>query len=332
MSNIIKPIATATKMFFKRHGSKILLGAGIAANGAAVVTAVRATTKLPEQISDNLEKIKLIKKEIAESTNPESTELKKKELTSQYVEIGKKTIKAYLPSVGLFVGGTGMIIGGHSIVVNQLATTSTILATTQKSYDNYRKRVIDAIGEDKEHKIYNNLKEDKTVEVEEVDPKTGEVKKVKEKSLQANIDYYDYNKFIWGPEWLCSPYLIPEETRLDFLVKAEGELSTRLRREGFLFLSDVIDYLGLDRDRLTDEQLKALRTAGWVYDPTDDEIDSFVDLGLRLPSGNYTPEAKQLSLGIHDDIVLSMNCCGNIVNSPREYNLYMNGRRRRGRR
>ena len=323
MTNIFRTAFACTKMFMIKHADKLLIAAGIACNGAAIVTAVKATTKVSETIKADAEEIAKIKKDLqneeAIAAGEIDVDLAKKALTKSYLKAGAKVAKLYALPVSLFLAGNGMIIGGHHVVRQRLASTSALLAVTKNSYDNYRERVKQAIGDEKENLIHNES-EKLVAKLNETDKNGKVVTKNQELMIDKNVD--DYNKFLWGGEGY-SIYWGEDFDNLSTLFRLEHELTLRLRREKYLFLSDVLDSLGIDLKKIPDWKLKAIRNVGWIYDPTDNDVNTYVDFGLRKPnSNNLTDSAKAFDLGTTDTIVLTFNVYPDIVEGSRSFTNY----------
>ena len=313
----------STKWFFIKNVDKILLVGGIAANGAAVVTAVKATSKVDDEIKNNIEKIKKLKAELEDESAIANKivdpEVNKKAITKEYLKIGGKLVKLYAPSVGLFLGGTGMIVGGHHIIKQRLASSTALLAATQNSFDRYRGRVAEAIGTEAEQKIFDN-KLTKKIEVEEKDPKTGEVKKVtKEVEVTSEEAQQEYNRFKWGAE--SSPgYYTYRYSNIETLRYFERQLTDRLKTQKYLFLSEVLDYIGCDLKKVPEWKLKAIQSVGWVYNPEDPNLDNFVSFGLEVPgTRDLTREAKAFDLDLINEITLTFNVVGDIINGQYDF-------------
>lgn len=322
IKNIFRSTVYATKLFFIKNADKILMGIGITANGLAVVTAVKATSRINDDIAENCKKIENIKKELLNENDIANgvvdPEIKKKELAKEYGKIALKIAKAYTPSVVLFGAGTGCIIGGHNILKNRLSSTSALLAMTKQSFDSYRDRVKNAVGEDTEKKIFDNLVE-KTVEFQEIDPKTGEVKTVK-KIIETpkDLDQY-YNKYLWGREFAPHTWF-KDYPNYETLIGYEKQLSKRLVRQGYLFLEDVLEYIGIELESLPDWKRVAIRNVGWLY-VDNPNYNDFIDFGIHAPGDdrNMTREATLFNDCITDEIMLTFNCCGDIVNGELKF-------------
>ena len=86
------------------------------------------------------------------------------------------------------------------------------------------------------------------------------------------------------------------ESNKFFLLRQQDYANEKLKKFGYLFLNDVLDMLGLPRT-------KAGQVVGWVYDPSNTKIDSFIDFGIFKEN---SPKA------LNGGIVLNFNVDGNI--------------------
>lgn len=328
MKEIIFRTIGEAKLYVIRHSDKILLGLGIASLGGSVVTTAKASMQLNDKIAECNERIQKIKAQMANESDVANgvvdLSLKKKELTKEYFKAAGTIGKLYLVPSVLFVAGVGMVCGSHHIVQQRLASTTALLTLTKNKFDDYRNRVKDILGEEKEQMIYNGQKEE-TVEVTDKDGK-----KTKQKVLVRDKNAaLDYNQILWGASTVSPCYFKDiQDAPIAILQQVTETLSYRLRTRGYIKGTDIINELGIDISKLPPEQVLAWQNLGLVYDPADTEINDFIDLGFRDPStGNLTRDAKEFELGMKDEIVLTINFCGDIVNGERKLTDYINGKR-----
>lgn len=81
-----------------------------------------------------------------------------------------------------------------------------------------------------------------------------------------------------------------------FLLQQQNYANEKLKARGYLFLNDILDMVGLPRT-------KAGQVVGWIYDPSNININSFVDFGFNH---DYSPKT------INGGILLNFNADGNI--------------------
>ena len=168
----------------------------------------------------------------------------------------------YAPTV---IVGTLTIVcltKSHTILSNRNTALMAAYSVLERSYNAYRKRVIDEFGEDKDREFRYPTKEIRTLSLDE---KGKAVEKVETKTL---LDQYStYARFFdeMCPDWKRNP-----EYNLIFLRAQQNWANDLLRARGHVFLNEVYDMLGIPRT-------KAGAVVGWVI---GHEGDNYIDFGL----------------------------------------------------
>lgn len=181
-----KLIAKASRLALKvsKHSPEICVATGIVAGVGATVLACRATLRVGEVIDFHNETMAKINKLVsyAEDGNPVkgySVEEGQKEKWIFTIQTICKIGKLYSPAIIAGAFSVGMILGGHRILKSRNAALSLAYTGLQKAYDEYRKRVREVVGEEKENDIFKGVREVVTEETKE----NGKV--VKKKSKRA---------------------------------------------------------------------------------------------------------------------------------------------------
>ena len=284
----------------EKHSPEILMGVGVVGVVATTVTACRATMKLNDILDECVEtrdKIKSVQENPAYDDRY-SDEDAQKDLTINYVQTGVKIAKLYAPSVALGVLSVGCLVGSHSVMQKRNAALSAAYLTVDKSFKEYKQRVIDRVGEEVEKEIRYGIKAEEVVET--VTDEEGNETTVTEtvKMMNPNL-YSDYARFFdeASPYWQKDP-----EYNLVFLKAQQQYANDLLRAKGRLFLNDVYDMLGI-------EKTKAGQIVGWVYDPENPNGDNFVDFGIYDMSKE---RVRAFVNGYEATILLDFNVDGNI--------------------
>ena len=284
----------------EKHSPEILMGVGVVGVVATTVTACRATMKLNDildECSETRDKIKSVQENPAYDDRY-SDEDAQKDLTINYVETRVKIAKLYAPSVALGVLSVGCLVGSHSVMQKRNAALSAAYLTVDKSFKEYKQRVIDRVGEEVEKEIRYGIKAEEVVET--VTDEDGNETTVTEtvKMMDPNL-YSDYARFFdeASPYWQKDP-----EYNLVFLKAQQQYANDLLRAKGRLFLNDVYDMLGI-------EKTKAGQIVGWVYDPENPNGDNFVDFGIYDMSKE---RVRAFVNGYEATILLDFNVDGNI--------------------
>ena len=290
----------------KKHSPEILVVAGVIGTVASAVMACRATTKIGEILDESNETLDAIHKYSENpETVPETMEYSpddvKKDLAVTYVQTGLKIAKLYAPSVVLGGLSISAMLVSNNILRKRNVALAAAYATVDKGFKEYRERVVERFGEAVDHELRYNIKA-KEIEETVVDEK-GKEKKVKKKVNVANInEYSDYARWFdsSNPNWEETP-----DYNLMFLKAQQKYANDKLIAEGRLFLNDVYEALGIPKT-------KAGQIVGWVYDPSNPDIDSLVDFGIF---DCHKENARNFVNGVEPAILLDFNCDGNVWDS-----------------
>ena len=284
----------------EKHSPEILLGVGVIGVVATTVTACKATMKLNDildECSETRDKIK----EVASNPNYEdryTEEDAQKDLTINYVQTGVKIAKLYAPSVALGVFSVGCVLGSHNVMQKRNAALSAAYLTVDKSFKEYKQRVIDRVGEEVEKEIRYGIKAEEIETTVQNEDGTETTVTETVKTMDPTL-YSDYARFFdeASPYWQKDP-----EYNMVFLKAQQQYANDLLRAKGRLFLNDVYEMLGIDKT-------KAGQIVGWVYDEENPNGDNFVDFGIYDMSKE---RVRAFVNGYEANILLDFNVDGNI--------------------
>ena len=284
----------------EKHSPEILMGVGVVGIVTGTVMACRASMKL----NDILEEAQETRDKIKEVANNPAYEEKyseedaKKDLTINYVQTGVKVAKLYAPAVAVGVAGVGCVLASHDIMKKRNVALSAAYLTVDKSFKEYKQRVVDRFGEEVEKEIRYGIKAEEIVET--VTDEEGNETTVTETVKTMNPTLYsDYARFFdeASPCWQNDP-----EYNLMFLRAQQQYANDLLRAKGRLFLNDVYEMLGIEKS-------KAGQIVGWVYDRENPNGDNFVDFGIYDMSKE---RVRAFVNGYETNILLDFNVDGNI--------------------
>lgn len=290
-----------TGLKIKKYSPEILLVAGTVGVVTSGVMACRATLKIDEVLDEAKDRIEKIHEVAA---NPEmkdkyTEEDSKKDLAITYTQAGVKLVKLYGPSIALGVISLGCMIGSNRILSKRNVALAAAYAAVDKSFKEYRGRVVERFGKQLDKELRYNLK---AREVEEVTvDKDG--KEVVSKSTVEVMDPNNYSHYAivfddgnagWDPD--------PERTKY-FLIQQQNYANEMLKARGHLFLNEVYDMLGARRT-------KAGAQVGWIYDEKNALGDNYVDFGIF---DTRSPKARDFVNGLEKVIVLDFNVDGVIL-------------------
>ena len=290
-----------TGLKLKKHSPDILLVAGTVGAVASTVMACKATLKVNEVLEDTKQKIDTIHQVSSDPAMAEkyTEEDSKKDLAIVYTQTAVKFIKLYGPSVALGVVSLGCMIGSNRILNKRNAALAAAYAAVDKSFKDYRGRVVERFGKQLDKELRYNIK---AQEVEEITTDENG-KEVVTKSTVEVADPNSYSPYAivfddgnegWDPD--------PERSKF-FLIQQQNWANERLKSRGHLFLNEVYDMLGARRT-------KAGAQVGWVYDETNCFGDNYVDFGIFDTTRS---KARDFVNGYEKVIVLDFNVDGYIL-------------------
>lgn len=286
----------------KKHSPEILIVAGVAGAVTSAVMACKATTKLNDILEESKEQVDKIHEAIEHPENlPEeyTEEDGKKDLTIVYTQIAVKLLKLYGPSIVL--GGLSItaILTSNNIMRKRNIAIAAAYTAVDKSFKDYRGRVVERFGKDLDRELRYNIKKE---EVEEtiVDEKTGKEKTIK-KTIDVANDVSEFAKFFDDG---CTGWTKDPELNLAFLLKQQAFANDKLKANGYLYLNEVYDMLGIPRT-------KAGQIVGWIYDEKNPIGDNYVDFGIF---DSNKVKNRDFVNGYERTILLDFNVDGNILN------------------
>lgn len=278
----------------KKHSPEILIVAGVAGTIVSAVMACKATTKIGKVLDETKEELD----SVHEAIENQQIDDGKKEIATVYASAGVKMAKLYGPSVILGTLSIGSILASNDILRKRNVALAAAYATVDKSFKEYRSRVVNRFGENVDRELKYNIK---TEEVEEivVDEK-GKEKKVKKTVEVSGMNeesefarYFDNR----SPYWDESP-----DACLMFLRSEEHYANDLLRLKGFLTLNEVYGRLGIP-------ETKAGMVVGWTYDKDNPDGDNYVDFGLFQTTRQNVHDFVN---GYTNTVLLDFNVDGNI--------------------
>ena len=303
---LVKIISSSfNKMGFqlKKHSPEILVVAGIVGTVVSTVMACKATTKVSEILENSKNVIASIhecqvNEDLADQYTPEDA---KKDLAIVYIQTGLKLAKLYIPAVALGTLSIASILASNNILRKRNVALAAAYATVDKTFKEYRNRVIERFGDQVDKELRYNIKAkkiEKTVAGED-----GKEKKVKEIIQVAETPgSSDYAKFFDSSSnaWEENP-----EYNLMFLKSEQNYANDRLKARGYLFLNEVYERLGIP-------PTKAGQIVGWVYDPNNPNHngDNYVDFGLY---NIHKEKTRDFVNGYEEVILLDFNVDGPIL-------------------
>lgn len=289
----------------KKHSPEILVVAGVIGTVTSAVMACKATLKVNEIMDETKENVEIIHncvgKGLKTSDGEEYTqEVANKDIAIVYVQTGWKLVKLYGPSVALGVASIGCMVGSNQILRKRNIALGAAFTAMDKSFKEYRGRVIEKFGKDLDRELRFNTKA-KQIEETVVDENGNESTVTKTVEIvDPNVAHSIYSVvFCEGNTgWTKNA-----ELNKVFLLQQQNYANDKLRLNGVLTLNEVYDMIGAPRTAYG-------QIAGWVYTEDSSIGDNFVDFGIF----DINSEKKcDFINGIERSIILDFNCIGNVL-------------------
>ena len=286
----------------KKASPEIMVVAGVVGVVTSTVMACKATTKVNDILEETRKQVDDVHNVLDSDVISEdeyNNDDAKKDLAIIYTQTGVKLIKLYAPSV--LVGALSItgILASHKILKKRNVALTAAYATIDRSFKEYRGRVVERFGKELDRELRYNIKAQE-IEEKTVDKDGNEIIEKKTISVVDPNMYSDYARIFDNGSmgWTKDP-----EYNLMFLKLQQNQANDRLRAQGYLFLNDVYDMLGIPRT-------KAGQIVGWIYDEENPVGDNFVDFGIY---DIYNEKACDFVNGRERSIVLDFNVDGNIL-------------------
>lgn len=279
----VNGVTSKAVMKLKKHSPEILVVAGIAGTVVSAVLACKATTKVAEILDETKGTLDTIHEGMEtgaingqEYTNEDG----KKDTVVVYAQTGMKLAKLYGPAIILGTLSITSILASNNILRKRNVALGAAYAAIDKSFKEYRGRVIERFGEQVDTELKYGIKAKKFEEIE-VDPETGKEKKVKktvmvaDPNLQSDYAVYFDSKsrnYETNPDYNCM-----------FLKAQQAFANDKLQTRGHLFLNEVLDDLDLPRT-------PAGQIVGWTKDGPDGYVNfRIVEVERETEDGRHEP-------------------------------------------
>lgn len=279
----VNGVTSKAVMKLKKHSPEILVVAGIAGTVVSAVLACKATTKVAEILDETKGTLDTIHDGMetgAINGQEYTTEDGKKDTVVVYVQTGMKLAKLYGPAIILGTLSITSILASNNILRKRNVALGAAYAAIDKSFKEYRGRVIERFGEQVDTELKYGIKAKKFEEIE-VDPETGKEKKVKKTVMVADPNLQsDYAVYFDSKSRNYETN--PDYNRM-FLKAQQAFANDKLQTRGHLFLNEVLDDLDLPRT-------PAGQIVGWTKDGPDGYVNfRIVEVERETEDGHHEP-------------------------------------------
>lgn len=244
----------------RKHSPSLLFIAGTAGVVGTVVLACRATLHVEEVLSkydkvrDQMDRAREMDGEYSERDFNEDR-------AKVFLRMGVDLARLYAPALATGVVSIACLTGAHVTLNRRNVNLTVAYAAVDRALKEYRARVQNELGGEKEQKLYSGVISKEIVE--ETDE--GPVIKTVESPAGRGAYQYLFDKTTsksWSPD--------PGYNQT-FLRSSQNYANDLLRARGFVLLNDVLDSLGLDRT-------KSGCVVGWILDGGNS--DNYIDFGI----------------------------------------------------
>lgn len=264
MFGIIKTAVTSGVgrqiLTLKTHSPAIMFGAGMVGFVATTVLSSRATLKLTD-VLEQAEKDRGQADEALALGKDEYTEKDRtQDLRKIKIRAAVQVAKLYAPSVAVGLGSLALLAGSHVTLTRRNVAVTAAYATLERAYHEYRARVREQIGDEREKDLYYGLVEKDFVRETDDGPVLEVGKGVGPNGIRSEYAIkFDKENPNWRPS---------NDMNEMFLENVQSWATNRLRSRGYLFLNDVHKELGVE---LTEEG----QAVGWFLNNGGDDVVSF---------------------------------------------------------
>lgn len=216
--NISNLITRATK-FANDNSPLILTAIGVAGTIATAYLASKASFKASYKIFY------------------EERDVKKRSLTPK--EIVKTTWKLYIPAVGTGACTVACIIAANRIGTRRAAAMAAMVAISEKAFDEYRNKVVEKLGDNKERRVRDEIAQDRVTN----NPPSNEITIVGGSDVLC-MDGYSGRYF---------------HSDMESLRKIQNDINWAILADGSASLTEFYYFVGLPKTTLSDD-------VGWDID------------------------------------------------------------------
>ncbi len=256
---------------------EIALAVGIGGMIAGLVLACRSTIKAEKIAKEAKEKLETIEAVAADKDHSEeySEEDHKRDKLIVYVQTGAKLLKVYAPAIIVEALSIATMCKGHDVLRKRNGALMAAYAALDRGFSEYRRRVSEELGEEKESLLRRGLKATE-IDIPTKDEEGREMTETVPAKRQTKKPVSEYARLFGEgvtPNWDKHPAY-----NLKFVKDIQKQANDTLRRRasnglGVLFLNEVYDWLGFER-------IAEGQEVGWIYDMGNPQQQTFVDFGI----------------------------------------------------
>lgn len=258
------------KVFCTKHSAEICIGVAAVTSVTAVVTAIKATHDIQDDLQmhkNNIQGIKdcydkenetflydeLVNEETmdiqtTEYTGEEAKKVYRKSITGEYARTSLTIAKYYAIPVALEITSVVTMLTSNKISRKKNASLTASLTAVQAMYDKYRQNVVEKYGEEEDFNLAHGISK----EVAKEGKKKEEVNVVdKNKIVDPFTALFAEGNSYWSPSM---------GQNRDTLELRQSYWNDKFIRDGYVFVNDILKDLDLE------EYCTELgQYYGWIY-------------------------------------------------------------------
>ena len=142
-----KLAANRAMLTTKANSPTLMFGAGVGLVATGTILACRATLKVSPVLDDMKEDVEGVKRDLGE------TEGYQKDLAYAYVKGVAHIGRLYALPIGVTALGISSLTGAHVTLTRRNTALTAAYAASTRALEEYRARVLDTIGEEKERNL-----------------------------------------------------------------------------------------------------------------------------------------------------------------------------------
>ena len=280
-----------TALVLQKSSPNLLFGVGVAGVVVTAVLASKATLKVEkvlDQHEANMNVIDAAQIKVDTKGAPIYTaEDAQKDKVLVFMKTGGELVKLYAPAIVTGIVTIACLTKSHNMLNERNAGLAAAYAIVDKGFKEYRKRVEQSLGKEKDLEFMHGAEEHEYLEETKQGPKVT-VEKVASRDGKPSM----YARFFdeLNPSWQRN-----SDYNYVFLRARQQYLNDMLQARGHVFLNEVYDSLGIERTREG-------AVVGWVLG----NGDSYIDFGMY----DDRPAARDFIQGREPSILLDFNVDG----------------------
>jgi hypothetical protein len=268
IKNAVTSKVARQALLAQKNSPHILFAAGAVGVVATVVMASRATLKLEDVFDEHEEKKAMAERVVLRGLEDYTQDDYKKDMVILHTKLVLEISKLYAPAVVLGVGSICALGGSHMILTKRNASLMAAYSALEKGFKQYRQRVIDDVGVEKDREYrFGKVEKEVLSETKKGEPKVSVVKKADQPNNGSSI----YAR-VFGTG---NPNFQPTHSHNEFFIRmVQIWANDRLKSKGHVFLNEVYTELGM-------EHTTEGAVTGWRWGTEDG--DNFVDFCIWNP-------------------------------------------------